>query len=486
MKKFMIKATALAIGALVGSGAFAAVTAPVDLADDTTVVTFAKELSYVTATPLNPTATPTVLSFNTPLGFGVAANSTRYIRVDLGNAKFHAALSNVLGTDIEVGTLSTGNSSVAISAGGGAGDSYVIFAVAVAGSDVSQAANATVKMLVPSLRVTSTASPVTATYQLHESGASAVAGASGAALLNTSTGTLVKFATGLNFVVDTSPTTTASVEKAFKEFKTGGGYVAVDTAKLGSVTFGVSSAKKHTGGALALSDLVAAGTKLELLGDVSIPAGSTDTAKKSSVFLSSDAACGGVGTAATAVPTAAGAAFATGTAAVTTKGICYVVNGEAAIPASTYKVSPVVVAASGTATTSPGEKSIGLIDRDGTELQAPFVTIHPDYLARVVLTSQHSADAAVTASTILEDGSACVGGTTAFTLKAGKQLFINAKDICPSLTVTTGGTTRAAVKLIIAAPKSKVEGVFNMMNYDQVTGKTSSLSAYPMLRPTAN
>ncbi|WP_208092167.1 hypothetical protein, partial [Escherichia coli] len=83
--------------------------------------------------------------------------------------------------------------------------------------------SATVKVLVPSLRVTSTASPVTATYQLRESGASAVAGATGAALLNTSTGTLVKFATGLTFTVVTSPTTTASVEKAFKEFKTGGG-----------------------------------------------------------------------------------------------------------------------------------------------------------------------------------------------------------------------------------------------------------------------
>lgn len=486
MKKYVIKATALAIGALVGGVAVAAVTAPVDLADDTTVVTFAKELPYVTATPLNPTTTPTVLSFNTPLGFGVAAATTRYIRVDLGNAKFHAALGSTIGTDIDVGSLTNGQSSVAISAGGGAGDSYVIYAVAVSGTDVAQASNATVKIKIPSLRVTNTGSPVTATYQLHETGASAVAGATGVALLNSSSGTIAKFATGLAFTVDATPlATTASVEKAYKEFKTGGtGYIAADTAQLGTVTFGpAASVKKHDGSAVALTDLVAAGTKIDLIGDVSIPAGTTDTAKKNSVFLSSNAACGGVGTAATAVPTATGASFATGTSAVSSKGICYVVNGTSEIPAANYTLGVTVVAAAGTSTTSPSQKTFGSIDRDGTELIAPFATIHPDYVSRVFLTSTHATDAAVTAQAYYADGTSCSGTPVALDkVKAGKQTEYLITQICPSLTTSTGSnTTRMSVRFTIAAPKSKIEGVYNQYKRGDTTfanGKTTDQNTY--------
>lgn len=117
--------------------------------------------------------------------------------------------------------------------------------------------------------------------------------------------------------------------------------------------------------------------------------------------------------------------------------------------------------------------------RDGTELQAPFVTIHPDYLSRVVLTSQHSADASVSFSAITEDGVTVPTINSAATLKAGKQLVVNVKDIVPSLSAGT----RLAIKAIIAAPKSKIEGVYNVMNYDATTGKTNSLISYQLARP---
>lgn len=479
MKKYVLKATALAIGALAGGSAVAAVATTVDFdAASPTVQKYAKELAYNDANPLQAN---TLINFTTKLGFGVSSGQTRYIRIDYANATLDAAHAAVGGTDIEINNHANADT-YAVVQGGAIGDNYVIYQVTAA---TDHAATRAVDVLVPALRVASTGAPVSVTYSLHETAVSAVAGSSGASKLYSKTQNIATFATGLVLTVHTSPTTTASVEQSFMKFKAGGGQINETTAKLGSITFGVdATVAERDGSAVDIDDLLAAtGTKLVLTGDTGVPAGANDTAKKNSVFISSDADCAGLGTAATTVPNATGASFTTDLATVSNKGICYVVNGTSAISASTYSVRVDVAAASGTTTASIADKAVGTIARDGTELQAPFATIYAGTGNRAVLTSTHSSDVSVVASAITEDGVTCNTGTTTWTLKAGKQLFIDSSAVCPTL---SDNKTRFALKFIIAAPNSKITGVYNSYTYDAATGKVTDLSSYPLQRPAAN
>ena len=367
--------------------------------------------------------------------------------------------------------------------GGQAGDAYVIYQLTATADLPASGAAAAVNIKVPALRVTSTGSAVAATYSLHETAVSAVAGASGLGLLYSKTANIATFATGLAFALTTN-STTASVEASFKKFTTA---TAVDgatgkLAKIGAVAYGAATGvKKNDGTAVTLADLVAAGTKLVVTGDFTAAAGADTAAKLTNVYLAGGASCA-AGTAATAfVGTQAGASFTINTTAVATD-VCYAITGTTSVPAESYTARIDVSAATGTSTANLAAAALGSIVRDGTELQAPFVTIHPDYLSRMVLTSQHTADATVEFSAITEDGVTVPAINATATLKAGKQLIINVKDIVPAL--STG--TRFAIRAIIAAPNTKISGVYNVMNYNATTGHTSSLSSYPLLRPGTN
>lgn len=487
MNKYVLKATALAIGALVGGSAAAAVTPQVTLGTASTAKTFAKELAYGDA---NPVAHATFLNFTTKLGFGVASATTRYIRVELGNAKFNAAVANVIGTDIDVGTLTAGQSNVAISAGGAAGDTFVIFAVAVSGTDVAQAASADVNVKIPSLRFQGSASDVTVTYSLHETGTSAVAGSSGNAKLAEKSGTLAKFATSVQFSSPAQGSAEASVEDSFKKFKAGADVSGASnqTVRLGTVTVAANADNlKHDGSSVALTDLFDAATKVTVTGDLSVPAGADDTAKKASVFLNGDGTCtSNAPVVAAAVPNATGASFTTGTAAKTAVAICYVTNGTSAIPAvDPYKVKLEVTPKTGTTTAGVGDINFGKVTRDGTELTAPFGSVNANHTTRLVLSSSHTASAKVSITPILSSGSTCTAPAVALTdaeltIPANGLLHIPVKSVC---TATTDG--KLGLKLNIAAPKSKIEGVLQQYrNADTSTGGISAdHSAYPLARP---
>lgn len=481
MKKFVIKATALAIGALVGGGASAAVTAVVDFESSTpTVNNYAKELPYSNALPLAHTGG---LNFSSKIGFGVSNGQTRYIRVDYTNAVLDAAHAGVIGTDIEINNTNAANHTVALVQGGAAGESYVIYQI-TAGTDLSAAAPVDVK--VPDLRVTSTGAPVQATFSLHETAVSAVAGSAGAGKLYSKTANIATFGSGLAYAL-TANTTTASVEKSFQEFKTTGSTPGVSAlkAKIGKVTYtAAASTLRADGTQVVLADLVAAGTKLVVTGDFTAVAGANLAAQKTNVFLDNNDNCG-VSTVATNafVGTFAGAEFVLDTDSAT-KNVCYTVAstsgaGTKEISAGSYTAGLTVTAATDTVTANVAAATLGSIDRDGTELHAPFATIYSGTGNRAVLTSTHTADANVAASVITETGVTCTGGTSTFSLKAGKQLFINASDVCPTL--STG--TRFAMKFIIAAPNSKIYGVYNSYTYDAATTKVTDLSSYPLQRP---
>lgn len=475
MKKYVIKATALAIGALVGGAAVASVdfsASPFVATTDT----FASELNYAATTG---TAISGATTVKTKLGFGVSSGQTRFIRIDLSGAKLAAAAAGGNVTNTTSAAVANQFANVAVVQGGAIGDTYVIYQVT--GVAAGHAATDLTSIAVPALNVTNAnASAVNVSYALY---ADAVAAANQTAgqSLSTQSGVLFSFGTGIKFKV-TTKTATATVADSYKKF--GGAY---GPAEVGQFQFDTTGAFDATGVAATLTQLVGANTKVAFTGDFTFTQSATTAA---------NLRLGDIGTCANGVALTSiasnmlSASYTLGTTAVN-KALC-VTNDTVtnttpvALTAQTFSVdfNPVnSTAGTGSSVTDPSAVTLGNIARDGTTLTAPFATIHPDYLSRIVLNSSYGADAAVTASVAAENGATCSGSAYSTTLKAKSQLVINVKDICPSL---SSGATRLAVTVTVAAPRSNIDGVYNTMNYDQVTGKTNSLISYVLVVPGTN
>ncbi len=475
MKKYVIKATALAIGALVGGAAVASVdfsASPFVATTDT----FASELNYAATTGTAISGAKTV---KTKLGFGVSSGQTRFIRIDLSGAKLAVAAAGGDVTNTTSVPAANNFANVAVVQGGGVGDTYVIYQVT--GAAAGHAATDLTTIVLPNLNVTNgNASAVNVTYALY---ADAVAAANQTAgqSLSTQSGALFTFGTGVKFKV-TTKTATATVADSYKKFS--GSYGPVE---VGQFDFGTTGAFDATGAAATLASLVGANTKVSFTGDFTFTQ-STTTA--TNLRLGDIGTCAN-GVALTSIATnMLSASYTLGTTAAN-KSLC-VTNDTVtnttpvALTAQTFSIDLNPVNSSvgtGSTVTDPGATTLGAIARDGTTLTAPFVTIHPDYLSRVVLNSSYGADAAVTASVTAENGVTCTTSGYSTTLKAKSQLVINVKDICPAL---SNAGTRLAVTVTVAAPRTNIDGVYNVMNYDVTTGKTNSLISYVMVVPGTN
>lgn len=485
MKKYVIKATALAIGALVGGAAVASVNFSASPFVATTD-TFASELNYAatTGTPISG-----LTSVKTKLGFGVSSGQTRFIRIDLNGAKLavgaatagaNAAAGGSVANTLADGTTANAFGNVAVVQGGNIGDTYVIYQVT--GGTNGHAATDITTIVLPSLNVTNgNASAVNVTYALY---ADAVAAANQTAgqTLSTQAGALFQFGTGVKFKV-TTKTATATVADKYQKF--GGSYGPVEVGQFDyGVVTGVSDA---TGAQVGLASLVGANTKVAFTGDFTFTQSATTAAN---LRLGDTGTCLNPVALTSIATNMLSASYTLGTTPIN-KSLC-VTNDTVtnttpvALTAQTFSVDFNPVNSSvgtGSTVTDPAATTLGAIARDGTTLTAPFVTIHPDYLSRVVLNSSYGADAAVTASVTAENGVTCTTSGYSTTLKAKSQLVINVKDICPAL---SNAGTRLAVTVTVAAPRTNIDGVYNVMNYDVTTGKTNSLISYVMVVPGTN
>lgn len=353
MKNFTLRASAAAIAVAFSGLASAAV----DLDTGTGANTYASELITNGTTAIDDDN----LDVTHTLGFGVSNTQTRYIRYDLTNATLNTAAN---ANDLTVATAT-----VALVQGGGAGDNYAIFQI-TAGADYAANQAATFDLgsgaSADGIKVTDKALPSRLTYSLYESAADAVTGGSSGRLSNKSA-TIAGFSSGLAFTVATN-TTTADVTTLYKNFKAGsGGFVAATTANIGDVTFNVNSNVKPDGTATAIGDLVAAGTKLILKGSDLAAA-----AVVNGVYISTDAACGGVGVGPTGL-TSTQVEFAIGASAQAGLGLCFEANGSTPIAAQDFTLEADVVPAPGTDTADRAAIAAGDFDRDGTVLKAPYM-----------------------------------------------------------------------------------------------------------------
>jgi len=285
MKRFLVSAMTSAVLATMAPAAFAVV----DLDDGTGSANYAKELVTPGVTPL----TGPGVNVTATLGFGVSNGQTRYIRYDLTNAKFKAA---VVAGDL---TIAPGNvQNVVVSQGGAAGDTFVIFQVTAGAGGLAQ--DATVSFASGSgadlgLVIQSPAASVQMAYALYESAAAAAAGgATGRLNANYAAQTVAGLVTGLAFS-STMNTTTVNVaaNPSYTHFIAGVAGTTTDVAQIGTVSIDAATGVLNpgTGVQVTYPQLVAAGTALVLNGDFGAAASPSDGTVPKGVFLSAGADC---------------------------------------------------------------------------------------------------------------------------------------------------------------------------------------------------
>lgn len=394
MKSLKKVALAAAVACVAAGNAFAVV----DLDAGTGAITYAKELTVAN------TAFVDVLDTTVKLGFGVSNGQTRYVRYDLGNAKWAA--------NLVAGDLAVAASAVALSAGGTTNDSYVIFQITAAANytpaEAVTLANATgVKVVAPT-------SNVTLTYSLYETGADAVNGTGSGRLAVASNKTLAGVAKS-TLVTLTPASATASVNEAYKKFTSGTavagsgqlkaivGQLAIALADQDAGTVGTQVSKDPaTGLDVTLAQITGAASKVVVSTDKN-----WDSVSDINVATANDCTTGAISDTngsrtATTTDITFGAAGFTGY-------LCYTANGTAAIETQNFKLAVDFTAGTGLAGAAVADDEsaadVGSFNRDGTILKAAFADAGVSGFGNSIhLTNTSSTAAAYTTSCLTEAG----------------------------------------------------------------------------------
>lgn len=427
-KKFALKASVVAMAAVLPGLASAAISMSDSIAD---ARTYASELVTNGTTVISDTNLNALVN----VGFGVSNGQTRFIRFDLSNGKFGGT---VAGSHVDAGVSTAGTSytpAVAVSAGGSTSDTYVIFQVTAdanyASSDVFSFGLGTAG----GVKVTDKASSVSLTYGLFETGVAAVNNTTSDRLA-TATETIASFGTGLKFALTTG-TQTASVSTLYKSFT---GSSANGPVEIGEVNY-TTNANVYVanGSAVALSDLVST-ANVVVAGDFTAAG---------SVHLTTGGTCSATTTVAGTLNSAkTQATLAVDATAQTTGAICYTVTGTTVLPVQTVTAALDVTSGAG-ADVSAG--TLGTIAHDGTVLKAPYMAGASGQTTFVQLANMGTTTATYTTRCFGGSSTTSTGTDASGTVAVGgvKKVYMNNVG-CP--------TSSSAVEFTLAVPSGNVVG----------------------------
>lgn len=464
MKKFLFSAMTAAALATLSSGAFAVV----NLDDGTGAVNYASQLVVPGTTAL----TGAGVNVTSTLGFGVSTGQTRFVRYDLTNAKFKAA---VVAAD-----LTGPAANVVVAQGGAAGSTFVIFQM-TATADVPQTqtvAFASGTGGSTGMVIQSAGAPVAMTYSLYEDAPSAAAGGA-AGRLSTASATVAGLVSGLAFSTVQNNTTVdvASTGGTYTHFLAGLPGTTTSIAQIGTVSIGAATGVLDpiTGVQVLYPAIVAAGTKLVLKGDFG--AAVTPSTASTGVFLGVDGGnCGAAGTAPTpATPTTA-ANFVTDDTPAVAKPLCFTVTAANAIkiPAQTFTVEADITAAAGSSATDLPPIDAGKFIRNGLVLKAAFAeTTGVSGVSTAVSLSNTSNNPAPYTVRCLVNSAAVVAGTpgTVPAMSSTRQQLGSPGMGCP-----TNGTLRGIEITFSSVPGSVIGSIVRQntstgqASYDGMTG----------------
>lgn len=465
---FTLKASAVAVAALLAGNAFAAVnldTAPVS-------VKFASEQTVAgTGSTLTRNPITADMSATVTVGATFAIDAVAYVRFDLSSGVFNAA---------PTATVTGGAANLSQ---GGAGQNFVIFAL-TPGAGTALAAAAVVTLTAPTLTVTSQTA-VNMTYRTFETLTNAANQT--LPLKTVSAAPFVAFTPALTYTATAAATAPiADVSQATLAYSD---FTVIGEKPLGIGQITVNTVAKQDGTAATAADVLSGTNSLSVTGDFTFAAsaGLYDATALSRINLDTSATCANAnaGNPAFAASTLSGttATFAAIASANLVTGLTLCVNpqpGVTAINASAYTGAFTLVPQTGYTVTSPRAAAYASITRNGTVLQAPLIQTTAGYITRFALTNTGSTPATFTTVVRTEAGNACTLGTgTTGTIPANGQLVIAATDICTGF--TAGQAARGAAIFTINAPTNNIQGVFQVVN-----AGSGSVSNTVMVRPGTN
>lgn len=342
MKKTLL---AVAISAL-SANAFAAV----DLnATNPTVPAFATEIAVNATTGTALTNAGSIMDAAVKTGFSVAAGTSRFVRFDLSNgAKFG---------DVPALTGTTASFAATLSSGG-ENETFVIFEIT--GGTAQLPATEAMTLATATIDAFND-SNIGITYRLYETAAGAVNTDTSALLANASAN-LATFEAALNVTSTTPAAATLQIDVGSESKKFVGDVVTTDLAR---VTLNVDGTTLWTDGlAAAMTDVVAAGTKLVVSADIT-------AGKKTGGNLTADVlALSTYGN--TDARTNASADFNVGTAAVANETLAYIVDGETAIADGAFTALYDVTAAAGSDAADVNLGTISTLTKNGASVDLDF------------------------------------------------------------------------------------------------------------------
>jgi hypothetical protein len=473
MKKFSIKAVALAAGVLAGGSAFAQVNLN---ASPVVPVKFASELNISGAgTPLANAAS--ALNVQVQAGVTVAAATTRYVRFDLSSGVFTAnpTLSIVTSGGTGAATLNGTLTS------GGTGSGFAVFSITTAngGTIGDNVAATNVFTLGVQTGVTATSqADITARYRIFSIPAFADAPTESNFLFGRS-GTLITFAPALKFESDAGTTLVADYAA------TGGPFTGFTTGapwNLGALTVTDSQAAKADGSPATVTDILQDKTVVTVNGDFSFikkTTGATPAVDKQFVEFAGIAA-----TSLSATKAVFGATTGTdgwnGTTSTGAKQLRVItggLDGTIAIPVGDYTVDYAFTPVSGYTVANITAAKGGKISRNGTTLVAPLVNQPAGWYSRLVLTNSGNTDLAYRVAAVAEDGTtvALSGAAAGGTVKKNSTIVV---DLDTLATITgTGAKPRTGLVVTVDGAGTAVTGQYQIAN-----GTTGMISNYTLVQ----
>lgn len=386
----------------------------------------------------------TNLDVETVLGVGVSNGNQIFLRFDLENAVWSANTNPNL-------NVNNTNLNITVAQGGGVGDSFVIFSL-TAPADLT--ADALVEFDIDGVAISSSGSG-SFSYAAYET--LTAAANQGQSLYSNSVSSYVSTAAGAGATFDAN-TNTAEVTTDFMEFTAGS--ISSTEANVGQLAYAASM------GVLAADDGSAV-----TIGDVADEAASPVTITGDftfgSWFLSSNTDCSTSDVdLSTSIEDSEGLNAEADLTEFGSNGfteLCVNVDGTMdVIGEGSYTAAATVAAASATAAVAPGNISgtVGTINRNGTTVQAPYITTFSDYNQRIILVNRGNTAAPYNTAFTPEEGvTATAGAEASGTLAPNETKVIRAADF-----VTLEGGTRTAATIVIVAPNANIDAATTQVN----------------------
>jgi hypothetical protein len=377
---------------------------------------------------------------------------------------------------------------------GGRGQDYVVYNIKNAAPLTALAVDATLTLDVTGVKVPSPTEVVRMSYSTFGTSSSAYAGTSPT---HTAAADYISFTPGFSFSVAQN-SLTADVEHDFKKF------TANDASygSLASITFSADVTAKlpnALGGTPSISSYIGAKEKaIRIEGDFSFLADANGSYDPSNVFLARSevsSACGNdyaellkndsadramTTDSVTATEALINVPEIDGSEAVYQLCIAANEGSDIQFKASEYVINFMPATPDPARIADRLGQPAGKIVRDGTVLDAPFFTLAPGYISRIMLSNFGARDANFTIHLQSDEGNvptintdskfynADTGGLGG-TIKARTMLQINATDLVTSFSTKT----RGSAKFTIVAPPQNIEGIYQAVN--QGTGEVSNL-----------